>query len=418
MSNFFIQRFRVTTLLLLAVFVLGSCATTQKDETEGKAMMEKEMKPTSLTKAADLRVALNALLQEHVYLAAALTNAALNGNTEEFQAAATVLDGNSIDLARANGAAYGTEAEEAFLPLWRKHIGFFVEYTTGVATNDTAKQEKAVNDLVAYTQEFGAFLNSATPSLPAEAVAQLVKQHALSLKAVVDARAANNADDAYTGLREAAAHMQLIADAHSGALAQQFPYKFPGPGDSPAADLRTGANLLLCEHVFLAAEATNAALHGRNEDFEAAAFSLDTNSAEIAQINGLMYGPEAEAAFLPLWSKHIGFVVEYTTGLATNDKAKQEKAVNDLIAYTQEFGAFLNSATPSLPVDAVADLVKQHVLTLKNVIDAQAADDYATAYTVLREAAAHMQMIADVHIEAVVQQFPEKFAQQVSKLDK
>jgi hypothetical protein len=50
-------------------------------------------------------------------------------------------------------------------------------------------------------------------------------------------------------------------------------------------------------------------------------------------------------AFLPLWRKHIGFVVDYTTGLAAKDKAKQDKAVADLVAYTQDFGAFLARPT-------------------------------------------------------------------------
>ena len=58
----------------------------------------------------------------------------------------------------------------------------------------------------------------------------------------------------------------------------------------------------------------------------------------------------------------------------------------------------------------MADLVKTHVLTLKAVIDAQAAKDQTRAYTDLREAAAHMQMIADPLAEAIVKQFPEKFA--------
>ena len=42
-------------------------------------------------------------------------------------------------------------------------------------------------------------------------------------------------------------------------------------------------------------------------------------------------------------------VVDYTVGVATNDKAKQDKAVADLIGYTQDFGAFLQSANPNLP---------------------------------------------------------------------
>jgi hypothetical protein len=38
----------------------------------------------------------------------------------------------------------------------------------------------------------------------------------------------------------------------------------------------------------------------------------------------------------------------------------------------------------------VADLVKHHVVTLKDVIDAQASKDPARAYTALRAAAGHM----------------------------
>ncbi|MBI1892984.1 MAG: copper amine oxidase N-terminal domain-containing protein, partial [Candidatus Rokubacteria bacterium] len=108
--------------------------------------------------------------------------------------------------------------------------------------------------------------------------------------------------------------------------------------------------------------------------------------------------------------KHIGFVVDYTVGVATKDKAKQDKAVNDLVQYTQDFGAFLSSANPNLPKDVVADLVKSHVLTLKDVIDAQAARDWQKVYPALRAAAAHMQMIADPLADAIAKQFPAKFA--------
>ncbi len=88
-----------------------------------------------------------------------------------------------------------------------------------------------------------------------------------------------------------------------------------------------------------------------------------------------MYGQGAQDAFLPLWRRHIGFVVDYTVGVTTKDQAKQQKAVEDLVGYSQDFGAFLASANPNLPKDVVAGLVKDHILTLKPVIDAQAAGD-------------------------------------------
>src|SRR5687768_8724184 len=92
--------------------------------------------PTSATKAAELRAGLNSLFREHIFLAAAATGAALDGREAEFKAAAGALDGNSVDIANAIGSIYGKDAGEAFLPLWRKHIGFVVDYTVGVATKD------------------------------------------------------------------------------------------------------------------------------------------------------------------------------------------------------------------------------------------------------------------------------------------
>ena len=177
-----------------------------------------------------------------------------------------------------------------------------------------------------------------------------------------------------------------------------------------ASQLRAGLNNLFSEHVYLAGAATSAALGGRDAEFKAAAGALDANSVAISKAIGSVYGEGAEKAFLPLWRRHIGFVVDYTVGVASNDKVKQDKAVGDLVSYTQDFGAFLSSANPNLPKSVVADLVKHHVVTLKDVIDAQASKDPGRAYTALRQAAGHMQMIADPLAEAIVKQFPDKFA--------
>jgi hypothetical protein len=50
-----------------------------------------------------------------------------------------------------------------------------------------------------------------------------------------------------------------------------------------------------------------------------------------------------------------------------------------------------------------------HVLTLKDVVDAQKAADQPLVYSKLREAYHHMSMIADPLAESIVVQFPEKF---------
>ena len=111
-----------------------------------------------------------------------------------------------------------------------------------------------------------------------------------------------------------------------------------GMTDAPAAGLRVTLNNLFSEHVYLAARATSGAIGNRPAEFEAAAAALDANSVDISKAIGLAYGPDAEAAFLPLWRAHIGMIVDYTTGVATKDEMKKQKAVNDLVGYTQDFG--------------------------------------------------------------------------------
>ena len=137
---------------LAAVAVL---ATGCSGSTSGHAMSggrasggNGAMASTSATRAAALRSGLNALLKEHVCLAAAATNAALGGRQAEFQAAAGALDANSVDVAKAIGSVYSVDAQNAFLPLWRRHIGFVVDYTVGVATGDRGKQDRAVGELI------------------------------------------------------------------------------------------------------------------------------------------------------------------------------------------------------------------------------------------------------------------------------
>jgi uncharacterized membrane protein len=365
--------------------------------------------PTTATKAAELRAALNALLGEHVVLVASATQGALAGRQAQFTGAAAALDQNSVDIARAIGSVYGQGAQDAFLPLWRKHIGFAVDYTTGVATKDAARQQKAVADLVQYTEDFGAFLASANPNLPKAAVAELVKEHVLTLKDVIDAQATGDQVKAFAATRKAYAHMVMIGDPLAGAIAKQFASRFPMSSDA-ASGLRSTLTMALREHVYLAARAATAALGKRDAEFQAAAGALDANSVDIAKAIGSVYGAGAEQAFLPLWRRHIGFVVDYTVGVATKDQAKQDRAVTDLVQYTDDFGAFLASANPNLPKATVAALVKDHVLTLKPVIDQAAAGNTAQVYVELRKAMAHMDLIATPLAEGIVKQFPQRFA--------
>ena len=216
-----VTRLGILALAMSAFALTGTIATADQS-----TLTQIAAKPSASTKAAALRSALDQLLGEHVQLAADATNAALNGRDAEFKAAAAALDANSVDIAGAIGSIYGEDAGDAFLGLWRSHINMVVEYTVATASKDMAKQDKAVGDLMQYTKDFGAFLNSANPNLPQDAVADLVKHHAVTLKAVIDAQAAGDQEKAYTALRTAYGHMAMIAEALAQGIVKQFPKKF------------------------------------------------------------------------------------------------------------------------------------------------------------------------------------------------
>ena len=393
--------------LAAAVLTLGllGAACGSPAETAKRGQVE-ETTTTTIAKgpdttAAQLRSKLNGLLQEHVFLTAAATGAAVGGRSEEFEGAVAAVGGNSDALTANITAIFGNDTGSKFEELWNKHVGFVTAYARGSAS--------AVTELAQYASEFGGVVNSILPTLPAEAVTNLVAMHEQTLRAVIDAQKAGNAAQAYTGLRAAAAHMATVASGLTDAIAEKFPERIGGDPASKAAELVTILNGGLREHVFLAAAATGAALGGRADEFTAAKAALDANSEDLTGAVAGVYGPEAGRAFAPLWNKHIGFVVDYTNAVAARDQPKADEAMGNLLAYTQEFGVFINSASPRLTTEAVADLVKTHVLTLKAVIDAQAARKFTAAYSHIREAADHMAMIANGLATTIVAQFPTNF---------
>ena len=418
---------RRITLPLVAVLALAACsggggATTAPQSAApapSDAMMSHgpSMAPSgspageAMTEspAADLRTTLDLALGEHLILAAKATNAALGGRSDEFAAYGDLLNKNGTDIGAMIGSVYGDEAKDQFNGIWSAHNGFFVDYTTGVATEDQAMQDKAVKDLTTvYVPQFAAFISVAT-GLPMDAVTQLTTDHVVQTKAIVDGQADGDWEKVYEDLRAAFAHMQMIGDALAPAIAAKFPDTISGDASTSAVDFRVTLNALLQEHLYLASSATGAALGGRNDEFAAAGTALNTNGTDLGAAIGSLYGDEAKDQFNQIWSAHNGFFVDYTTGVATKDTAKQDKAVQDLTTvYVPAFAEFLAGAT-GLPTDALADLTTDHILTTKAIVDAQASGDWAAAATADRTAGQHMAMIGDPLAKAIVAKLPDKF---------
>jgi hypothetical protein len=363
--------------------------------------------------AADLRFTLDRLLGEHALLAMFATQKGFSG-AKDFEAAGAALDENSVELGEAIGSVYGDEAGQKFLEgdlLWRDHIGFFVDYTVGLAKKDKAMQKKAVGNLQGYNEAFATFLAGAT-ELPQDAVRDTISEHIMQLKGQIDAYSAGRYPAAYDDLHAGYEHMIMTGDTISGAITKQNPDEFASDGVSQSAsDLRVTLGQLLGEHAMLAMVATQKGFSGE-KDFKEITKALDRNSIDLANAIGSVYGDEAAKKFLEgdlLWRDHIGFFVDYTVGLAKKDKAMQKKAVGNLMGYNEAFATFLAEAT-GLPQDALRDTINEHIMQLKGQIDAYAAGDYEEAYSLAREAYAHMYMTGTTLAGGIGQQNPDKFS--------
>ena len=365
--------------------------------------------PMTDSAAADLRTSLNLALGEHIILASKATGAALGGRNEQFAAYGSLLNTNGTDIGAMIGTAYGDDAKDTFNGIWSAHNGFFVDYTTGVATKDQAMMDKAVEDLTTvYVPDFAEFIAGAT-GLPMDAVVSLTTDHVLQTKAIVDAQGAKDWEAAYDAIRLAYGHMQMIGDAIAPAIAAKFPDMFAGDPSSKAVDFRVALNQLLQEHLYVASFATDAAIGGRNDEFAAAGATLNTNGTDLGAAIGSLYGDAAKDQWNQIWSAHNGFFVDYTTGVATKDQAMMDKAVEDLTTvYVPDFAEFLAGAT-DVPQDALEALITEHVLTTKAIVDAQGAGDAEAAAAADREAGQHMAMLGDPLASAIVTKLPDKF---------
>lgn len=361
------------------------------------------------TRAADLRVRLDALLGEHVLLAAKATDASVNGRSEEAGAYQALLGRNSSDLGDVVGAALGPDFRMRFVQAWSAHDGLLARYADAAARQDRAQQDQTAQALTGeYVPQFAGIVGSAT-GLPAESVAELARQHVVGMEQVVHDLVARDWPSAYASMRRAYTHMQSIGDTLAAAIVRKQAARLPGDAAARGVDLRVTLDKLLQEHAYLTTTATSAALGGRTDELQAAARSLNDSAADLARALGAVAGTGAQARFDQLWTTHDALVIDYALGVARGDLTTRQGTLADLAnGSTEQFASFLADLT-GLPPETLSAMVRQHVLATTNAVDAQEAPDAAAAAEKDREAAQQAAAIGDPVTAALVRKLPNRF---------
>jgi hypothetical protein len=187
---------------------------------------------TAFSPALEMRMTLDRLLGEHTYLAALAMRSGLEG-APDLDAAVAALGENADELAAQIGAIYGDDAGSAFGEMWGDHIDGYLAFVEAVAAEDAEAQQDARAALSAHESEFGAFLADANPMLDEDGLRALLEAHTDQLADQVARYRDGDFDAAYRTLREAYAHTEAMAGGLGGAIAEQFPERFPDVAMNP-----------------------------------------------------------------------------------------------------------------------------------------------------------------------------------------
>lgn len=176
--------------------------------------------------APKLHAALRSLLHGHIVATRDYALAVHAGNKAHAKRAANAAVANAKQIANAVAGFYGKAGGDAFLKLLAGHWGGVKALTDAAHAQNSAGEQKAMQDLATNGTQIAKFLSGANPNLPEETVKGLWMMHVNDHKTQVDEMMSNapKAEQA-KAWAEMQEHANTIADALAGGIAKQFPNK-------------------------------------------------------------------------------------------------------------------------------------------------------------------------------------------------
>jgi hypothetical protein len=370
-----------------------------------------------LAPAASLRVRLDGLFREHVYLLASMGENALTRQRKPLDGASEAFDASALALAQELASRYGKRARDGFLRVWRAYeeailgraaLAVAPRPRTARQQRQRAQQEQRIErQLAGAPAALGALAQSLTPVLSARGIAMRMEPVVAKMRAVVEAQAAKDYAKADGEMRAASDLVGAVAEAFAAGIALDLPGTFPGEPARAASTFRSGVTALLREHVYLVAMASENALTRQAPAEQAARAALDQSTAALAARVGTVYGGDVEKAFAPLWKRQGELLLAYAA--AGTDQAKRDKAAKDLAQYATDLAGFLAGANARLRSNDLVGVVRARLDAIRAVIDAQVKGDFVAAGAALRTAAEGMDALGSTLAAATVAAFPSKF---------
>ena len=385
------------TLAAIATVALLSCTASNPPPASATPTASPTLSNPADSKAVDFRIRLDLLLGEHVIAIAKESSAA--GRDAEFNAYLHMLTSNGTDLTDLVRSALGDTAAARFGQIWSTQNDHLVHYTIGLVTHDKALSGSSMSSLVStFVPQMSQFLNS-TAQIPVDSMEQLLFQHVLETKAMIDDRFAQSYPRLYADVQIVYGQASLIGDALAPRIVQKFPDKFPGDPSSRAADVRLTLNILLQEHLYLATMATSAATEGRGKEVAAATGALDANAAALRALFSGLFGDATAAQFSQAWAAGDAALLGYASASGASEiQTALTQLTNVLVT---QLSNFVQAATGLSP-DVSRPPIQAQVQATVTAINDQRARLFGPLATDDRAANALIGVVADLIAGAAI----------------
>lgn len=216
------------------------------------------------------------------------------------------------------------------------------------------------------------------------------------------------------GCQQAAPPADTAPTPAPAAAATPPPTGAPAPAtgaeEVAAPQLQAAMRELWHGHIVHARDYALAVHAGNDAGAKTAADAVVDNARQISEAVAGFYGDAGGDRMLALLGGHWGAVKALTDARAGEDRAAADSAMADLTANAGEIAAFLSSANPNLPEDAVRGMLLAHGAHHSQQVDLILAGDTAGEATEWTAMQAHMDMIADALAAGIAKQFPDRAA--------
>src|SRR5438105_4480315 len=181
----------------------------------------------------------------------------------------------------------------------------------------------------------------------------------------------------------------------------------PAPSEAMSS-LKLALRKLWSDHVIWTRQYIVAAVEGR-PDADAAASRLLRNQEDIGNAIVPFYGEDAGQKLTDLLRQHILTAVELVDAAIKDDEARFRREDKRWSDNAGEIAEFLAGANPNWPEDDVADLLAQHLKLTKGEAAARLEEDWDRDVKSFDDIYTEILTMADALADGLDAQFAERF---------